>query len=85
VEFVLGDLLRIAGGDEDEADAMVCCSKHHVLVLTALHVISILAPCICFAITRLAPSRADVALTHDQHNCSSLGLGGALRSFFNFR
>ncbi len=23
VEFVLGDLLRIAGGDEDEVDAMV--------------------------------------------------------------
>ena len=23
VEFVLGDLLRIAGGDEEEADAMV--------------------------------------------------------------
>ena len=24
VEFVLGDLLRIAGGDEDEVEGMVC-------------------------------------------------------------
>ncbi len=85
MEFVLGDLLRIAGGDEDEAEAMVCGLTNHVLVLTSLRVISILASCICFAITRPAPSRADVALTHDQHDCSSLGLGGTLRRFFNFR
>ncbi len=31
VEFVLGDLLRIAGGDEDEVDAMVRCGMQPLL------------------------------------------------------
>ena len=97
VEFVLGDLLRLAGGDEEEVDSMVgcgdggdgcdggdgSCDDDHDGG-DEYDAEDIINNNITYVPLTLLPA-SDVAFLHDQHHCSALGLGRSLCGLLDFR